>query len=110
MAIRRLVEKWRLNPDSTKWNVTPQTERLLKHWRRKDWPGRRPFFCQVEAAETVIWLTEVAPGTANRKKAFGAIGNFQQRSEPTFDSLGTKVGHWCGKDDGNGHVNRLAKP
>ena len=23
--------------------------------------GIRPFFCQVEAVETAIWLTEVAP-------------------------------------------------
>ena len=42
------------------WGVTHHTYRLLTHWRdpTRDEPL---FFCQVEAAETVIWLTEVAP-------------------------------------------------
>ena len=30
------------------------------HWRHHQFQGVRPFFCQVEAVETVIWLTEVA--------------------------------------------------
>ena len=40
--------------------VTPETARLLRHWRQHQFSGIRPFFCQVEAAEAVIWLTEVA--------------------------------------------------
>ncbi len=68
MAIREIVGRWRMILDPSKWNVTPQTERLLLHWRRKDWPGRRPFFCQVEAVETIIWLTEVAPATSTGKR------------------------------------------
>jgi type III restriction enzyme len=43
------------------WKVTPETARLLKHWRHHAFGGIRPFFCQVEAVETAIWLTEVAP-------------------------------------------------
>ena len=43
------------------WQVTPETARLLEHWRHHDFSGIRPFFCQVEAVETAIWLTEVAP-------------------------------------------------
>ena len=39
--------------------MTGTTLRLLKHWQdpeeRKD---RRFFFCQLEAIETLIWLTE----------------------------------------------------
>jgi type III restriction enzyme len=39
--------------------VTGITKRLLQHWQdpeeRKD---RRFFFCQLEAIETLIWLTE----------------------------------------------------
>jgi len=31
---------------------------LLQHWRHHPFSGIRPFFCQVEAVETVIWLTE----------------------------------------------------
>ena len=33
--------------------------RLLSHWRHHTFEDVRPFFCQVEAVETMIWLTEV---------------------------------------------------
>lgn len=40
--------------------ITKTTERLLEYWKRE---GRehRLFFCQIEALETAIWITEVAP-------------------------------------------------
>ena len=56
--IRREVARWRAMPEA-RWRVTPETARLLKHWRHHDFRGPRPFFCQVEAAETAIWLVEV---------------------------------------------------
>ena len=59
--IREHVDRWRNLPNPADWKVTPETARLLQHWRHFDYPGIRPFFCQVEAAETLIWLTEVAP-------------------------------------------------
>ena len=36
------------------------TKRLLQHWHDKEQrdPNRRFFFCQLEAIETLIWLTE----------------------------------------------------
>ena len=58
--IRSRVDAWRAIPDSRQWGVTAETERLLKHWRHYEFQGIRPFFCQIEAVETVIWLTEVA--------------------------------------------------
>ena len=60
--IRRLVDAWRQIPNPSDWGVTPETQRLLQLWRSHEFSSFRPFFCQVEAAETVIWLTEVAPG------------------------------------------------
>ena len=51
---------WRTLPRSS-WQVTPETARLLQHWRHHNFAGVRPFFCQIEAVETAIWLTEVAP-------------------------------------------------
>jgi len=55
-AMRPRIEKWR---DADYPGVTGITKRLLKHWQdpeeRKD---RRFFFCQMEAIETLIWLTE----------------------------------------------------
>jgi hypothetical protein len=39
----------------------------------------RPFFCQVEAAETGIWLTEVAPHGERAKRLLGAPRFRKQR-------------------------------
>lgn len=55
-GIRSAVESWRRLPES-QWQVTPTTARLLRHWRTHDFANQRPFFCQVEAVETVIWMT-----------------------------------------------------
>ena len=39
--------------------VTSITKRLLDHWRDpEEFDSRRFFFCQLEAVETLIWLTE----------------------------------------------------
>ena len=57
-GVRRAVGKWRNQPESA-WRVTPETARLLRHWRHHAFGDIRPFFCQVEAVETLIWLTEV---------------------------------------------------
>ena len=59
--VRRRVDAWRNLPDPAQWRVTPETARLLQHWRPHRFSGIRPFFCQVEAVETAIWLTKVAP-------------------------------------------------
>ena len=58
--IRQRVDQWRELPPGSQ-GVTPETGRLLQHWRSHAFSSIRPFFCQVEAVETVIWLTEVAP-------------------------------------------------
>ena len=54
--IRPRIKKWR---EQGYPGVTGITKRLLQHWQdpeeRKD---RRFFFCQLEAIETLIWLTE----------------------------------------------------
>ncbi len=55
--VRERVNEWRRIPDEADWRVTPETARLLRHWRSHRFSGIRPFFCQIEAAETAIWLT-----------------------------------------------------
>ena len=62
-GVRQQVDRWRDLPNPSQWQVTPETARLLQHWRHHRFSGIRPFFCQVEAVETAIWLTEVAPNT-----------------------------------------------
>lgn len=53
--LRRNVRDWRTNDYP---HVTPITRQLLLHWSRED-RVRRLFFCQREAVETVVYLTEV---------------------------------------------------
>jgi len=67
---RRRVDAWRNLPNPNQWRVTPETARLLQHWRHHRFSGIRPFFCQVEAAGTAIWLTEVAPHAGRAGRAF----------------------------------------
>ncbi len=67
--VRGYVDRWRALP-SSQWQVTPTTEALLKHWRSSDFAGLRPFFCQLEAVETIVWLTEVAPRMGRQTTKF----------------------------------------
>lgn len=69
-SVRRQVDQWRMIPDPNHWKVTPETARLLQHWRHYKFLNLRPFFCQIEAVETLIWLTEVAPQSGKVGKAF----------------------------------------
>lgn len=59
--VRRHIDLWRAIPNPKDWRVTPETARLLQHWRHHQFADIRPFFCQIEAVEVAIWLTEVAP-------------------------------------------------
>jgi type III restriction enzyme len=66
--MRHYVGAWRSLPSPSQWQVTPETARLLQHWRHHTFSSVRPFFCRVEAVETAIWLTEVAPQTKNGRR------------------------------------------
>jgi len=64
-ALRHDVGKWR---ESGYENATQVTKQLLRHWSNKE-RSRRLFFCQLEAAETVIYLNEIlASGRRTRWK------------------------------------------
>jgi type III restriction enzyme len=54
--IRERVSLWR---QGGYVHVTRTTRRLLDYWRNPD-RERRLFFCQLEAAETAVYVTEVA--------------------------------------------------
>jgi len=54
--IRPRVKAWR---EAGYPGVTAITKRLLDHWNDpEELEGRRFFFCQLEAVETLIWLAE----------------------------------------------------
>ena len=56
-TIRERVKAWR---EQGYPGVTPITRQLLQHWNNPD-RERKLFFCQREAAETLIWLVEASP-------------------------------------------------
>ena len=43
--VRGHVDAWRSLPNPNQWQVTPETARLLQHWRHHKFSGVRPFFC-----------------------------------------------------------------
>ena len=96
--LRRRVDAWRSIPDSGRWRVTPETARLLKHWRSHRFADIRPFFCQVEAAETAIWLTEVAPGLGNEGRRFlDHLAAANEQANPGLARLALKLATGAGK-------------
>jgi type III restriction enzyme len=97
-AVRQEVNHWRALPDPSTWRVTPETARLLQHWRHHPFSGVRPFFCQVEAAETIIWLTEVAPQVGKVGQGFiDHLANANLDANPELMRLALKLATGAGK-------------
>jgi type III restriction enzyme len=93
--IRERVEAWRALSVG-QCGVTYETARLLAHWR--DTARERPlFFCQVEAAETVIWLTEVAPSTKAFQELGEAAAKHSEAANPGLFRLTMKLATGAGK-------------
>ena len=97
-AVRREVDKWRAISDPNRWQVTPETARLLRHWRNHHFSDIRPFFCQIEAAETAIWLTEVAPKKGSIGRRFlEHLSGANEESNPGLNRLALKLATGSGK-------------
>jgi type III restriction enzyme len=97
-ALRRQVDQWRSLPNPNDWKVTPETARLLQHWRHHKFNSFRPFFCQVEAVETAIWLTEVAPKMGKAGKGFiEHLVNANNDANPDLSRLALKLATGAGK-------------
>ncbi|MCG3173181.1 MAG: hypothetical protein GMKNLPBB_01359 [Myxococcota bacterium] len=97
-SLRKEVDSWRAKPNSNDWNVFPETARLLQHWRHHKFNEIRPFFCQVEAVETAIWLTEVAPQIGRTGKRFlEYLENANNDANPGLIRLALKLATGAGK-------------
>ena len=68
-AIRPRVREWR---EAGLPGATAVSRELLSHWRERGKDDKRLFFCQLEAAETMMWLSESADG---RRAAEGIAGD-----------------------------------
>jgi type III restriction enzyme len=78
--IRPRVLEWRA---ASYPGITGITRRLLEHWHDADQrEGKRFFFCQLEAIETLIWLTESAES---------------ERSGVAIPGDGGPFPRWCSK-------------
>lgn len=78
--IRPRVDKWRNNGYK---GVTGITKRLLEHWKReRQKDENRFFFCQMEAIETLIWLTEATEA---------------EKTGIDIPSDGGEFSRWCSK-------------
>jgi len=94
--VRGHVGSWRLlNPNQ--WQVTPETARLLQHWRHHTFSGVRPFFCQMEALETAIWLTEVAPQSKGRQRILDHLAAANGEANPELLRVALKLATGAGK-------------
>src|SRR5947209_1386349 len=95
--VRQDVDSWRALPSASQWQVTPETARLLQHWRHHKFGGVRPFFCQVEAVETAIWLIEVAPQSKSGKRLLDHLANANKDANPELMRLALKLATGAGK-------------
>lgn len=97
-TLRRHVDQWRDLPHPSQWQVTPETARLLQHWRHHEFSGVRPFFCQIEAVETVIWLTEVAPQAGKTgRELLNYLERANKDAHPDLLRLALKLATGAGK-------------
>ncbi len=96
--IRRRVDEWRRIPDPNNWGVTPETAKLLRHWREHQFSDYRPFFCQIEAVETLIWLTEVAPSLGRSGRGvLDRLADVNKEANPELSRIALKLATGAGK-------------
>ena len=97
--LRRVLTSWRQEAPRH-WRVTPETARLLRHWRhhRFRFSGVRPFLCQLEAVETAVWLTEVAPQAGEKGRRFlERLAATNREANPGLPRLALKLATGTGK-------------
>lgn len=102
--LRADVKRWRASSWEGATNVTKD---LLRHWWRKD-RTRRFFFCQLEAAETIIFLNEIRGFRRDGKRGqprwnpefsdsdFDLLWNSEGNAEP-LTRYGSKMATGSGK-------------
>ena len=96
-SVRHAVDEWRELPEE-RWRVTPETARLLRHWRHHQFSAIRPFFCQIEAVEAAIWLTEVAPLRGKSGRQFlQHLDRANDQANPGLARLALKLATGAGK-------------
>ena len=96
--LRLVVKKWR---DGGYPGTTSNTRRLLEFWLRAD-PGTadmRPFWCQMEAIETIIWLFEAGQSHSPslHQKIMGGLNMVNRRHNDGIPRTAFKMATGTGK-------------
>ena len=90
--IRQAVGRWRVQGYP---HVTSTTRELLQYWTNED-RDRELFFCQIEAAETAIYLTEAAERLGDTK-AINVIREENLRHNGGLPRMAFKMATGSGK-------------
>lgn len=93
--INRVREKVRAWRDGGYLGVTPVTKQLLKYWNNSD-RERKLFFCQIEALETIIYITEVSKSYGDTWIQNDLI-NANDLSNPGLSRMAMKMATGSGK-------------
>lgn len=81
--LRHRVKAWR---EKDYPGVTPITRQLLNHWNNPE-RERKLFFCQREAAETLIWLVESSPADRQGINVDKDVPNDPESREKGYKAL-----------------------
>ncbi len=76
--------------------VTRTTRRLLEYWQRPD-RDRRLFFCQLEAVETAIYLTECVAQGGQARTCSTSSSEANEAANPGLDRMAFKMATGSGK-------------
>ena len=77
--VRQRLASWRTLPSPFDWQVTPETARLLQHWRSHKFNSIRPFFCD----------SSQMPVMQGEREVKGVV---------TWKSIGSKLALGCKAD------------
>ncbi len=82
----------------SQWQVTPETARLLQHWRHHA-VQRRPARSSARSrpSRPLIWLTEVAPQSKTGKRLLEHLAAASRDANPELQRLALKLATGAGK-------------
>lgn len=93
--IRDRVSWWRKGGYRGTVNITPISRRLLEYWTNPE-REKKLFFCQIEALETVIYLTEVADKSGDAWIR-NQLNTFKDANNPLLFRIALKMATGSGK-------------
>ena len=93
--IRERVSWWRRGGYRGTVNITAISRRLLEYWTNPE-REKKLFFCQIEALETVIYLTEVADKSGDAWIR-NQLNTFKDANNPLLFRIALKMATGSGK-------------